>query len=325
MKKKFTIISLLLATSLFANDAMRSEVELTAGYNHFDSASLLENATLFGIRGTMYETEVNKYGLQLGYEGTGGISYENRDPAKETSLHRLFTHLVVDGEEEYHVTPYLFLGGGYEYLSDEIKGEPSQGFVDLGVGFKYHFSNGFHVGVEGKGIGKFDTRDLGYNLSLTMGYTLGNLYSHKQEPLHAFEDKHKVKEGAPKKDLHRRIDIIKVQADKRYEPMQIVEKKEEISPVMIEPQTVSTYESISEDNLIIEDAFYVQMAAYKSTPVQPLIDRLLEKGYTNTELYPKGELNTVIVGPYDTKIQAKEALKSLKMIKKDAFITTIQE
>ena len=324
MKKSIVTLSLL-ATTLFATDAMRSEVDLTLGYNKFDSASILENATLFGIRGTIYENEVNKYGLQVGYEGTAGIAYEKMYPKKETDLHRFLTHLVIDGEEEYHVTPYLFLGGGYEYLSDEIKGEPSQGFVDLGIGFKYHLNDLFKILLETRAIGKVDTRDLGLNATLGIGYIYGMGYQPKLEPIRAL-DKEDVSEKIVPQTVIKEIKVPMKQTTNQLDELAVVVNENEIDDKVMavaEVDLPSIKKGYSEDALFAGD-YYVQMAALEKTPTQPLVDQLADHGFDNTLVYPRGDINLVLVGPFEEKSEAIKAQRVLKSIRSDAFIYRVK-
>ena len=320
MKKSIVTLSLL-ATTLFATDAMRSEVDLTLGYNKFDSASILENATLFGIRGTIYENEVNKYGLQVGYEGTAGIAYEKMYPKKETDLHRFLTHLVIDGEEEYHVTPYLFLGGGYEYLSDEIKGEPSQGFVDLGIGFKYHLNDLFKILLETRAIGKVDTRDLGLNATLGIGYIYGMGYQPKLEPIRAL-DKEDVSEKIVPQTVIKEIKVPMKQTTNQLDELAVVVNENETDDKVMavaEVDLPSIKKGYSEDALFAGD-YYVQMAALEKTPTQPLVGQLADHGFDNTLVYPRGDIHLVLVGPFEEKSEAIKAQRVLKSIRSDAFI-----
>jgi len=194
MKKIVITLSLAAATMLVASD-MRTEIAVTAGHNKFDTSSKMENAGLYGARVTLYETEVNKYGFQLGYDGIKDLKYEkNTDNKIETNLHRFYGHLVIDGEQEYRVTPYLYMGGGYEYLSEEIKGERSQGFADLGLGFKYYPTAGISLLLEFGALGKFDTHDVDYNAKVGLGYTFGSPYEEKQEVIDVLDTENKMPE-----------------------------------------------------------------------------------------------------------------------------------
>jgi len=326
MKKIAITLSLLAITSLVASDDIRTEIALTAGYNKFDSASIMENASVFGIRGTMYENEVNKYGLQVGYEGATGVKFT--DSSEQTDLHRIFTHLVVDGEEEYRVVPYLFLGGGYEFLSEEIKGEPSQGFIDLGLGFKYFFDNNVKALLETRAIGKFDTRDLGFNVNVGLGYAFGGKQHTTLEPIMALGSKESMPKPttAPKTA----INIIKVPMAQTTNPMdKLTAMVNEIDASTPTPshttstvsETASTYDKTTN---VASGSYYVQMAALNITSTEPLVNRLHNKGYDNTVVHQRDNTQLVLVGPYVDSTEAKDALHDLKAMKHDAFITKMK-
>ncbi len=322
MKKTILTLSLITMTSLVASDSLKTEVALTAGYNKFDSASKMENASLFGIRATVYENEVNMYGLQVGYEGSTGIEYAKE--GKKTDLHRVFTHLVVDGEEEYDVTPYLLLGLGYEYLSDEIKGEPSQGFVDLGLGFKYSFNKNFNLLLETRAVGKFDTRDLDITTNIGFGYVFGGKYSAIAKPIIALDDHKQHKENMTPE---RKINIVKIPSPKvaSYQyPEEVtamtIDKGEKVSTYHDTVPTVTTPSVSYEKEVIAKGDYYVQMAAYNSTPTQPLIDTLASQGYENTLVYPRGKTNLVLVGPFIDSSEAAQVKSALRSIRSDAFV-----
>jgi hypothetical protein len=334
MKKRILTLSLLVATVLGANETFRTEVDVTAGYNKFDSASRLDSTTFYGIRATMYETEVNRYGLQLGYEGAFGTDYEKSK--LDTDIYRLYTHLVVDGETEYRVTPYILLGGGYEYLSDEIKGETSQGFVDLGIGFKYHLNDYLSILFETRGIGKFDTRDLGFNTNLGLGYTLGGTYKEKIKPIEALDKKSDVSEkiapshNRPKLDTdmspvkfvttkeHRPVKFEKIVVDSRSDA-----RYENEVDAYVKEESVAALPQYDTKEAAISDDFYVQVAAYNVTDPEPLMKRLADKGYDNALLHQRGTTTLVLVGPYVSAKEANRIKRSLRSIKSDAFVTKI--
>lgn len=329
MKKTIVTLSLIATTSLFAYDTFKTQVAVTAGYNKFDSASKMEDTSLFGIRATVYENEVNMYGLQVGYEGATGIDYE--DSSKKTDLHRIFTHLVVDGEEEYDVTPYLFLGAGYEYLSEEIKGEPSQGFIDLGLGFKYFFDRNFNVLLETRAVGKFDTRDLDLTTNLGLGYMFGGKKSLKQKPIIALD---KNEEDLEKIVPKRSIDIVNAPVVKEVQ-IQAYTYPEEVSAMKIDKgERVMPYKELSpivttpvvsyEEVAVSSGDYYVQMAAYNHTATEPLMNSLAKRGYANTLVHPRGNTSLVLVGPYMSREDALSAKRSLKSIKSDAFLYRMQ-
>jgi len=340
MKKVIVTLSLMAVSALIASDDIRAEIALTAGYNKFDSASKMDDTSLFGIRATMYEDEVNKYGLQVGYEGAMGIAYENS--TEETDLHRLFTHLVVDGEEEYSVTPYLFLGGGYEFLTDEIKGEPSQGFLDLGLGFKYFIDNNFKALIETRAIGKFDTRDLGFNVNVGLGYAFGGKQRTVFEPIMALGSKKDLKKDATKITPKTAINIVKAPMIETTNHIDALTAMVNEIDAGVKTSTVAATSSYDEipmattmpfdevpvsnvnETLISSGEYYVQMAALNSTSTQPLVNDLTGKGYNNTKVHIRENTNLVLVGPYLTRADALTAKGALKSIKSDAFIYKMQ-
>jgi len=331
MKKTIVALSLIATTSLLAYDTFKTQVAVTAGFNKFDSASKMEGTSLFGVRATIYENEVNMYGLQVGYEGATGIDYEGSN--KKTDLHRIFTHVVADGEEEYDVTPYIFLGLGYEYLSNEIKGEPSQGFADLGLGFKYFFDENFNVLIETRAVGKFDTRDLDLTTNLGLGYMFGGKKSFKQKPIIALDNNAEDLENiVPQSSM----DIVNAPVVKEENIQAAYNYPEEVSAMKIDngESVVMPYEELSpiettpvvsyEEVITSSGDYYVQMAAYNTTAPQPLINNLAQHGYSNTLVHQRGDTSLILVGPYMSREDALSANNDLKRIKADAFLYIMQ-
>ncbi len=320
--KKTLLLSLAALSSLMASGNLHKEVAVTAGYNKFDGASLMENAAFFGIRGTIYENEVNKYGLQVGYEGSSGVDYAQS--GQTTSVHRFFTHLIADGEEEYNVVPYLLLGLGYEYLSDEIKGEPSQGFADAGIGFKYCIDEHFNLALETRAIGKLDTRDLDFNANLALGYMFGGERRDKFKPIVAFE---KEKETTVPKSIVPKTTINVIHAPMVQPTPQIDEVTALVNEIDTNAKPIVTAQTSTNavDATVVNSGdYYVQMAALASTPTQPLVQQLSDKGYLNTIVYPRDDANLVLVGPYSSHKEAQKAKAALKHIRRDAFIYRMQ-
>ncbi len=235
------------------------------------------------------------------------------------------------------------MGGGYEYLTTELKTEPSQGFVDLGLGFKYHLNDFFNILLESRAIGKFDTRDLEFNTNVGIGYQLGQMYKEKAPTINALEQES--------------IDKIQPQ-NQMTQPFSNASSKrvsEDLAPVDIvsqEPQSNVKFEKIVVDDrgvaaydtaVYTQDvdapaydadtaydaasmspgAYFVQAAAYKSTNPQPLMQKLISKGFDNTTLHERGEMTLVLVGPFASRAEAVRANKKLKHVKRDAFVTKI--
>ncbi len=191
MKKVVFLTALMFATvALFANKSYTYQITPMMGKNFSDTDSKMLNSNmLLGIRATTYEDEF--YGFQFSYTYGGDIGYLGSDEV--TSLHRLYGGIVLDGEEEYSITPSLTLGGGYEYLSNPIENEQSQTFLSTGIGFKFHLIDYINISFEAKAILKVNTEDLDFVTNLGFGIMLDedmNLYMMPRKRVVEVEDEY---------------------------------------------------------------------------------------------------------------------------------------
>jgi hypothetical protein len=320
--RKITILSsVILALSLYANSetANRVEIGISAMSEKVDSDSRIDDhILLYGLRATVYESEVNKYGFNLSYEGAMNVSYQAPFTSIETDIHRVLANLVIDGEEEYHILPYVMFGVGYEHLSDEVKGETSQAIGNVAVGFKYDLGNGFNSALEGRYIGKFDTSDNDWSIGLVFGYDFSNS-SKKVFNLH--EDKERLTSADNLPNTQKRaVTVIKVDPRVDYE-------SGESYTVTSENQSVDEVESANGIGEVVNGDigdYYIQVAAFKKTPSTYMIRKLNSIGYENAITKYRNGKRLVLVGPYLTKEEANEAKAGLYSIAPDAFITTIK-
>jgi hypothetical protein len=324
MKKIVTTLSLLLATTILSADsANRVEVELTAGVNKFDSSSRLslDNATMYGLRATMYESVVDKYGFQLAYEGAYGVDYGKlrANDAKESDVHRILANLVIDGDSDYGVVPYVILGGGYEFLSDEIKGEVSQGIADVGIGFRYYLDYGLTVGLEGKVIGKFDSNDLDYMGLFSLGYAFNSNKVPDNTPINA---SNKI-EQTPRAIINdttlvKQTEVVptEVHIDTKINEV-VIDNTAVVSDVVVDSVTIN-------DEVVSDGMYYIQVAAYQSRKTYPTVKKVKALGFDNVSVKQKessiGTLNAVVVGPYTTKDEAIHDLVRIKKVDRKSYI-----
>lgn len=298
-----------------------------------DSDSYInEHTNFYGLRATVYESEVDIYGLQLAYEGSMDVDYSRQGPdkPKTTDIHRFMANLVVDGKEEYHILPYLFLGGGYESLSDEYPNhEVSQGLADIGIGFKYNLGYGFNTALEGRYIKKFDTRDDDFSIALTLGYTVIPSTIHQYSENGFFNNYYLNKKVDNRSK--RRVTVIKVKPNQN----EYREYRDEISKAPIARKAYlqdvaslpvhssKTVEKVTSDTALTHVAnkgYFVEVAALRTTSPQSIITKLNSSGYDNVVTKTKGDVTLVLVGPYDSKREASIAKSGLKSIASDAFI-----
>ena len=135
------------------------------GQNFADKSSRMRDNALFGIRGTVMLTPF--YGINIGYERLNSIDI--KESTSTIDVDRFYGQIEVDGEEQYHVVPYITLGAGYELLSSDIvvdgrKYDVSQAYISGGLGFRYNFIPELSIFVEGNALWKTDTTDLDTNL-----------------------------------------------------------------------------------------------------------------------------------------------------------------
>lgn len=325
--KKFALYTFLsLSSMLVAGDVIKYEVEPTIGYNAFDGNSKMESTFMYGIRGTIYPNSY--YGYRLSYERSDGLHYDDTSTKKTTDLQRISGQILVSGEEEYQVVPYVLLGGGYEILSDETLHDVSQGYVEGGIGFKYHMKNDLIFDLEAKGLKKFDTDDVDYMVTFGLGYLFDPSIS-KPEVYQpgALEERAKIKNETfvtpplLKKKLIEPITVDKIDAKYTFNEEQNQQITSIIQPAVLAPAIAYNDEPLSTKQ------YYVQVAAWFKSEDNRLLDRLEKKGFAydieNAVRLGK-EAQLIKVGPYEHLADAKLALKDLKKIKKDAFITKIK-
>lgn len=170
--KKLALWTLLSATTtLFAQDVVQYEIAPILGYNTFDSSSKMKSDSMYGIRASIYANEF--FGYRIAYERADDVSYDASSEKSKTDVSRISGQLIVNGEKEYNIVPYVLLGGGYEMLSEETFHDVSQGFMNAGMGFKYLISPSVNFSLEGKVLRKFDTDDVDYTLNCALGYMFG--------------------------------------------------------------------------------------------------------------------------------------------------------
>jgi len=156
---KKVILSVLVATSLFAANTDSFQITPTLGKNFSDESSKMTNSDiLYGLRGSW--KSINGYGIESGFEGGSDVKYTNSK--ESTTLFRVFANVILTGDNAYNIAPYLLLGTGYEFLGTNLKGDPDQGFLDVGIGFNYQLTTYLNLSFEAKTLYKLDTEDIDY-------------------------------------------------------------------------------------------------------------------------------------------------------------------
>jgi cell division septation protein DedD len=315
--KKFALLTILSLSSLLsAQEVIKYEIEPTIGYNSFDGNSYMESTFLYGIRGTVNPNRY--YGYRLSYQRSDDIHYDDKSPKKTTDLQRVSGQILINGEKEYNIIPYILVGGGYEILSDEIKNDVSQAYVEGGIGFKYHMHNNVIFDIEATAMKKFDTDDIDYMVNFGLGY-LFDPSRKVYKPIPAITQKPlKVKPTTPvAKNKPVTIKPIPVKNDIEtlytFKEEKVLKKK---------PKKVLAINS--KKSTATGSNYYIQMDIWYKKENERLLSKLESAGYLfeiRDAKRLKKDVQLVLVGPYKNSRDAKKAYKKLRKIKKDAFIT----
>lgn len=309
MKK--VLLGAIIVSSLFG----KTNVSLSIGSNNFDNKEGVDSATTLGIRGDFYLDGL--YHMDLGYENLGSVDFENG--SGDTKVQRVYTQFSADGEEEYHVVPYMGVGVGYEKVSDEIDELKSQPFISLGIGFRYNISNNFNFLLDGRALWKTSTRNINFLTSFGVGYMLD------AEPI----NNQIVKEQEiviPKHKLE--IEPVATSAPKQVNISSVFSKSSSVIPIQNRPNLLPVVQSATVQAPIqkVEQQYtnqsngtYIQVAAYSKFQPRALLSKLTQSGH-KVILRKSGSMKKALIGPYRTKTEALNALKSIKKITRSAFI-----
>jgi len=343
--KKIALLTFLSVSSIMAQDGIKFEVEPTVGYNNFDNESKMKDSFMYGVRGTAY---INCfYAYRLNYQRADDVHYKKESSSTSTGSSKLQTtdvqriagELIMSGEEDYHVIPYVMLGLGYESLSDSTKHDVSQTYVEAGVGFKHNWLNNLYATLEGNVLRKFDTKDIDYGITFGVGYMFGE----KSDSV--------VQRYQPKTFMDTEPTPLPVIQSKRYKAVErpTVITKQPIAPIgkysFEEKRATSTYiapvttrtrtqEPVGNfvetnsyaivDNSANENSYYIQVAAWFKSEDPRLLTKLDNSGlaYEVITAQRKGrEAQIVRVGPYISFADAKADLANVKKVKRDSYIT----
>ena len=331
--KKFALYTFLSLSATFAlADGIKYEIEPTIGYNNFDGSSKMESTFMYGIRGTIQTNDF--YGYRLSYQRSDDVHYDESKVSnqKTTDVQRISAQMIMSGEVEYNIIPYVLFGLGYESLSDETAHDVSQGYVEGGLGFKYNLYNNLYANVEGSVLKKFDTDDVDYIVNLGFGYMLGNPINKPKLYQPSVLDKGPIADNRyfKEQNVAKNIVVENVTSDAvdtkytfnetQYIPeidtiSSIVTTEAIASPVVYDAQPVNT------------NLYYVQVAAWFKSTDEKLLNKLDSRGfiYDVENTVRKGrDVQLVKVGPYEQYADAKVALRDLKKIKRDAYITKLK-
>jgi len=319
MKRKI-VLGLLLATSLIA----KTELSINLGKNSYDSDENLKSATTLGIRGDFYLDNI--YHIDLGYVYLGDNYSKDTSIKPSVEIHRFYSQFSADGEEEYHVVPTLSVGLGYEY--QDGYNEDSHPYLSLGVGFRYNISQSFNFLLGTKALVKMSTRDINYHTTFGMGYLIDEAPANNEdisgEEIIIPKQKLKVPEVVVPEQKIFRPAVVDSKV-KSVEVPEVVDSQMQVAstPTVTQVTTPPQEEVIQIENtkryVAPSSAVYIQVAAFSKYKPTSLLDRLASSG-NHIILRHQGSLTKALVGPFNSKEEALNALAKVKKIAPRAFI-----
>ncbi len=342
--KKLKLITAALCSAIVLQAAQDPFTYHLSGYfgkNMADKSSKMRNDTLYGIRATTMLTSF--YGLGIGYERIDKIDI--KDSSKTVDLQRIYTEVEVDGEEQYHVVPYITFGVGYEFLSDDVivegnKYDVSQAYVSAGLGFRYNFIPELSMMLEANALWKTDTSDLSYNGILGLVYhinatTCDNTYvtqRMKERP----QDRNIIHTGSVNNvsgwRKHANITepsiVTPVKTAIRYKrkivPVRTLHHNSVIIDAVKTQRKVHKHITKRRHKSVIRKngEFYIMLGAFKEKKsIHGMVSKLEKKdiAYLLKDNHKKG-LTYVVAGAYSNRLAAQKELHKLRKIQKDAYI-----
>jgi hypothetical protein len=229
--------------------------------------------------------------------GNLGKSYKSAS----TDVDRFYINGLHNIQTGYNrLNPYVYAGFGYERVDDEYNDYKSQGFFDAGMGLKFALSERVNLLADVQAIKKFRDNDLDILTSVGLGFFFGS-----------------TKQVAPETTV----------------PAVKVEPTREITIVKVKPNPMPTAKTVAvtAPKAVQSGNYYIQLAAAFKTDLETgchYTDELKKEGIDYDIKYTtiKGKnASILVVGPYNSKDEAKEDLAKIRKIAKDAFIRRLKD
>lgn len=314
--KKVLLVAMVVS-SLFA----KTNVSLNIGNTNFDTKELLDSGTTLGIRGDFYLD--NLYHIDLGLDSVKDVKFE--DGSGSTDIKRIYTQFSADGEEEYHVVPYMGVGLGYEKVGDESDELKDQPYISANIGFRYNISNSFNFLLDGKALWKTSTRNINYVTSFGIGYMID------EQPINTQLQAQEIIIPTQKLEIQEPVTVSSTFRTpepivKDYKQLSVAPQPlhiKPLAPVIQQPQThqqpVIVAKPVSNMTPETVGGTYIQVAAYKQYQPRALLSKLTRLG-NKVIIRRTSSGKKALIGPYRTRGEAQKALLNIKKVTRSAFI-----
>lgn len=338
MKKVRKIFTVLLICSIATSAyAVKVEVMPTVGKAFKASDDLLkDDEILYGVRGTVFLND--EVAVQAALEASQ--DNEVGTAGAKTDIERVSANVIYEKNTGIRIRPYALIGVGNESthgLTAPTLNQGSQGFVNVGGGLKFGITKYVDLVTEARWLRKLSNDDNDIVATVGLGINTGS--SAQKAPCASA-----VPSVTETSDVQNAINLAEFKKLSQQKAAQTAEKTEVVESVAtVEPAVVE--QSIPADAIIIDedatvteaveesstveeadtaqDGYYIQMAALFKGRGESLTNRLEQKDYHyvlhNVQKRGK-EATLILVGPYESRVEANVAKKYLKRLKRDAFI-----
>ncbi len=276
-----------------------------------DDGNVKDDNVYYGIRGDIFIDE--KRGVQVGFETSQDnvMSDTGKTDKERYTINALYQPFGKSSAKAWK--PYFVAGGGYEKIHREIPGASSQGFVDLGVGVKVRVNPRVDLVSEARIVHGLEDKDDDLMGIIGLGVKLG-----------ALKEGCKTAVVVPKQPVSE-VEMAKLCKPRQWqEPVKVAQPK----PLVVDEKVAAVAPEkvkVKECPVVPEAAkgVYVQVIALQKYSADPIVKRLRRAHIPFTLKADRG-LTKVLAGPYANRQSAARALRKIRRIRRDAFITTIE-
>ncbi len=331
------LTTLLISVMVTSAYAVKIEVMPTVGKAFKAENDLLkDDEILYGVRGTVFLND--EVGVQAAYEASTsnevGTAAQRAAGAK-TDIERVSANILYEKNMGTRIRPYGLIGVGNESTHGLIapaSNQGSQGFVNVGGGLKFGLSKRVDLVTEARWIRKLSNNDNDIIATIGLGINTGNSSKPKVAAV-------AVPSVTATTDVQNAINLAEFRklSEKKVDKTVVVEKVATVEHVAVVQEipadAIILDEEVSVDEVTeptesfavesTDSGYYIQMAALFKSKGESLTNRLEQKDYHyvlhNVEKRGK-EATLVLVGPYESRVEAGVAMKYLKRLKSDSFI-----
>jgi len=301
-------------------------VDILGGLNFTQNKSYLKDAPIAGIR--LNKCVTNDTFIQVGYDRLFNSEYKESDDnskesrytkvdvksgthnINETNIDRFYLNGLYEFNNQNNLFPYILAGLGYERIHNEKFNEESGGFFNVGTGLKYKLTPNVNLITQATAIRKFKNNNIDFMAALGLGMVFGSIGAQNYTPV-ATQNRYQ-------------------EPYVEHELVTITHEKPIVMPTNFIEEPIDTRVSYKEEPTTNEEKYYIQIAALFKNDLYENNSHYLNKLDSNNLPYEvkhtdiRGKsVQLLLVGPYDSDLDARKDLSKAKRVEKGAFIKKI--